>query len=179
MRTTRAPYNKWKGILRRTQSQTKRPARSTVPNHVARDSTETRPTQRPRSHTAPKVKGETNEGRECSLGICTWNEEKLYPGANKSHVLRCHVHIISPNGKRSNKTWTTYTSRTLHTDHSTNMVEEPKIDIGRKRMCAIISQVHDLSSTNTPLHPAVQANNNQHAMPHVWRPKKSAHDSAT
>ena len=69
MRTTRAPSKNWKGILRRTQSQTKRPARSTVPNHVARDSTEARATQRPRSHTAPKVKGETQEAREYNLGF--------------------------------------------------------------------------------------------------------------
>ena len=100
---------------------------------------EARPTQRPRSHTAPKVKGETKEGREYGLGIAhgKWRNSE----EPTSHVARDVMHIISPNGKRSNKTWTTYTSRTLHTDHSTNMVEEPKIDIGRILMCSVISQV--------------------------------------
>ena len=104
MRMTRAPSKNWQGILRRTQSQTKRPARSTVPNHVARDSTEARPTQRPRSHTAPKVKGETKEAREYSLG----NAHVMWRNSEEptSHAARDAMHIISPNGKRSNKTRT-------------------------------------------------------------------------
>ena len=101
----------------------------------------------PRFHRSPShpttQKPHSSEGERrnagsagIQFGICTRNVEELYPRTNKTHVLPSHAHHLTQRLTKQ-QNLEKYTSRTLHTDHSTNMVEEPKLDIRRKRMCSV------------------------------------------